>query len=154
MPLKMLLRNPVRLGRAPVVLFPKCVAKNEYWILKSAFSACVQLIIHFSPYFISAVNYIFCCPSVKPFHNANMIQTCGQLVKVAQSCLTLCDPVGYTVHGILQAGILEWIAFPFSRGSSQPRDWTQVSHITGRFFTSWATREALKDPFKNVLLDF
>ena len=47
-----------------------------------------------------------------------------------------------TVHGILQARILEWVAFPFSRGSSQPRDQTQVSHITGRFFTSWATREA------------
>ena len=43
-------------------------------------------------------------------------------VKVAQSCLTLCDPMDYTVRGILQARILEWIAFPFSRGSSQPRD--------------------------------
>ena len=43
-------------------------------------------------------------------------------LKVAQSCLTLCDPMDYTVHGILQARILEWVAFPFSRGSSQPRD--------------------------------
>ena len=42
----------------------------------------------------------------------------------------------YTVHGILQAKILEWVAFPFSRGSSQPRDWTQVSRIAGGFFTS------------------
>ena len=42
-------------------------------------------------------------------------------VKAAQSCLTLCDPTDYTVHGILQARILEWVAFPFSRGSSQPR---------------------------------
>ena len=41
-------------------------------------------------------------------------------VKVAQSCLTLCDPLGYTVHGILQARILEWVVFPFSRGSSDP----------------------------------
>ena len=48
----------------------------------------------------------------------------------------------WTLHGILQAGILEWVAFPFSRGSSQPRDRTQVSHIAGRLFTSWATREA------------
>ena len=63
-------------------------------------------------------------------------------VKVAQSCLTLCNPMDYTVHGILQARILEWVAFPFSRGSSQPREWTQVSRIAGRFFTSWATREA------------
>ena len=46
-----------------------------------------------------------------------------------------------TVHRILQARILEWVAFPFSRGSSQPRDRTQVSHIAGGFFTSWVTRE-------------
>ena len=46
-------------------------------------------------------------------------------VKVSQSCLTLCDPIDYTVHEILQARILEWEAYPFSRGSSQPRDWTQ-----------------------------
>ena len=57
-------------------------------------------------------------------------------VKVIQSCLTLCDPMGYTVHGILQARILEWVAVPFSRGSSQPRDQTQVPLIAGRFFTS------------------
>ena len=48
----------------------------------------------------------------------------------------------YTIHGILQARILEWVAFPFSRGSSQPRDWTQVSHIACEFFTNWVTREA------------
>ena len=63
-------------------------------------------------------------------------------VKVAQSCLTLCDPMSYTVNGILQARILEWVAFPFSRGSSQPRGRTQVSSIAGRFFTSWTIREA------------
>ena len=49
----------------------------------------------------------------------------------------------WTVHGILQARILEWVASPFSRGSSQPRDRTQVSCIAGRFFTNWAMREAL-----------
>ena len=48
-------------------------------------------------------------------------------MKVAQWCPTLCDPTDYTVHRILQARILEWVAFPFSRGSSQPRDQTQVS---------------------------
>ena len=57
-------------------------------------------------------------------------------VKVPQSCLTLCDPVDYIVHGILQTRILEWVAFPFSRRSSQLRDRTQVSCIAGRFFTS------------------
>ena len=53
----------------------------------------------------------------------------------------------YTVHGILQARILEWVAFPFSRGFSQPTDRTQVSHIA-EFFTSLATREApkMKEP--------
>ena len=67
-------------------------------------------------------------------------------VKVTQSCLTLCqtlcDTVDYTIHGILQARILERVAFPFTRGASQPKDRTQVSRIAGRFFTSWATREA------------
>ena len=62
-------------------------------------------------------------------------------VKVVQSCPTLCDPMNYTVHGILQARILEWVAFPFSRGSSQPKDQAQVSCMAGGFFTSGATRE-------------
>ena len=58
-------------------------------------------------------------------------------VKVAQSCLTLCDPMAYIVHEILQARILEWVVvFLFSKGSSQPRDQTQVSYIAGRFFTN------------------
>ena len=61
-------------------------------------------------------------------------------VKVAQWCLTLCDPWTCIVHGILQARILEWVAFPFFRGPSQPRDWTQVSRIAGGFFTVRATR--------------
>jgi len=56
-------------------------------------------------------------------------------VKVTQLCLTLCDPMDYTVHGILQARILEWVAFPFSRRSSQPRDQTEVPCIAGKFFT-------------------
>ena len=63
-------------------------------------------------------------------------------VKVTQSCLTLCDPMDYTVRRILQARILEWVAVPFPGGSSQPRDQTQISHIAGLFFTSWATSEA------------
>ena len=67
-------------------------------------------------------------------------------VLVAQSCLTLCDPMdhcpwGSSVHGIFQARILEWVVISFSRGSPQPRDWTQVSCIADRLFTFWATRE-------------
>ena len=69
------------------------------------------------------------------------------VLRVTQSCPTLCNPMGYSlpgssIHGILQARILEWVAIPFSRGSSQPRDWTKVSCIADRFFTIWATREA------------
>ena len=67
--------------------------------------------------------------------------------EVAQSCTTLCDPIdcsppGSSLHWILQARILERVAISFSRGSSQPRDRTQVSHIAGRRFNLWATREA------------
>ena len=66
--------------------------------------------------------------------------------EVAQLCPTLRDPMdsslpGSSVHGILQAIVLEWIAIPFSRGSSWPGDRTQVSHIVDRRFTIWATRE-------------
>ena len=63
-------------------------------------------------------------------------------VKVIQSCLIFCDPMvcTCTVRGILQARILKWVAFPFSRESSQPRNWTWASHIAGRLFTVWAPR--------------
>ena len=69
--------------------------------------------------------------------------------EVAQSCPTLCDPMDYSlpgssVHWIFQARVLEWVAISFSRGSSRPRDWTQVSHIVGRRFTIWATRENIE----------
>ena len=66
---------------------------------------------------------------------------------VAQLCQTLCNsmdcsPPGSPVHGDSQARILEWVSKPSSKGSPQPRDWTQVSHIAGRFFTIWVIREA------------
>ena len=66
---------------------------------------------------------------------------------VAQLCPTLCNPSdcspqGSSVYGILQARILEWVAIPFFRGSSSPRDLTQVSCIAGGLFTIWANREA------------
>ena len=74
---------------------------------------------------------------------------CGKPLKwseVAQSCLTLCDPMDCSlpgsIHEIFQARILEWVAISFSRGSSWPRDRTWVSRIAGRHFTVWATREA------------
>ena len=66
---------------------------------------------------------------------------------VALLCPTVCDPMdcslpGFSTHGILQARILDWVAIPFSRGSSWPRDWALVSCIAAWFFTIWATREA------------
>ena len=75
-------------------------------------------------------------------------------VLVAQSCPTLCDlmdysPPGSSVHGILQARILEWVAMPFSRGSSL-KDRTWVSRNEGRFFTVWATREETEKKKKKI----
>ena len=92
---------------------------------------------------------LFCC-SVPPYcfllHWINIISSESES-EVAQSCLTLCDPMdrslsGSSVHGIFQARVLEWIAISFSRRSSHPRNRTQVSCIAGRRFTVWATREA------------
>ena len=77
-----------------------------------------------------------------PYLNGFFGSKCKCEWKTLSRVTTLCNPIDYTVHGILQARILKWAAFPFSRGSSQPKDWTQVSHIAGRFFTSWAPREA------------
>ena len=76
--------------------------------------------------------------------------------EVAQSCPTLCDPTdcslwGSSVHGIFQARVLKWVAICFSRESSRPRDWTQVSPIAGRRFTIRAIREAHE--FEQILGD-
>ena len=80
---------------------------------------------------------------------------------VVQFCLTLCDPMdcsppGSSAYGILQARILKWVAISFSRGSSGPRDQTQVSHIAGKRFYLCTTREALKlviiDPILQMIL--
>ena len=84
-------------------------------------------------------SYTYVCISISIY-----VYTC---VLVVQSCLTLWDPMdcslsGSSVHGILQARILDWVAIPFSKGSSQPRSRTQVSCTAGRFFIIWVTREA------------
>ena len=70
----------------------------------------------------------------------------NQYCSVAQSRLSLCNPMdcslpGSSIHGILQARILEWVAISYSRGSSQPRDQTRISYIASRFFPVWATRK-------------
>ena len=91
---------------------------------------------------LHAPNRTFSKPScghlASKMFSAGMISV--QFSSVAQSCPSLCDPMdcslpGFTDHGIFQGGVLEWVAFSFSRGSSQPRDRTQVSHIVGRRFT-------------------
>ena len=96
---------------------------------------------HFAKY-----SYFKYVASFNP-HSIPMSRYYAVLCLVTQSYPTLCDPMncsppGSSVHGILQARIVEWVAMPSSRGSFQPKDRTQVSHIVGRFFTIGATREA------------
>ena len=79
---------------------------------------------------------------ISPWGPTKSFMKVKEKVKVAQ-CLTLCHPMDYTVHGIFQVRILEWVAVPFSRGSSQARDWTQFSCIAGGFSTSIKPRKYL-----------
>ena len=87
------------------------------------------------------------CHCLTPFLLCTRSSWCAVLCLVAQSCPTLCDPMdcsppGSSIHGILQARILEQVTMPSSRASSQPKDRTQVSHIADGFFSIWATRGA------------
>ena len=106
--------------------------------------------------------YLFCVPLMTMMLN---IFSCAcwpfmcllwkRVLCESESCLVVpdcCNPMCYTVYGILQARILEWVAFPFFRESSQLRDQTQVSCIAGRFFTNWVTREAHLSPLPNFKL--
>ena len=97
--------------------------------------------------FLKTSNYPKTCHTNFPGAQNVSFSTLNSLCEVAQSCPTLCDPMdcklpASSVRGIFQARVLEWVAISFSRGSSQPRDQTQVSCIAGRCFTIWATREA------------
>ena len=117
---------------------------NFYWSIV-ALQCFVNLLYNFyCESTISTVNQPYICvgsPSYLGHHRA--VSRFPELhSEVAQSRLTLRDPMDCTVHGILQSRILEWIAFPFSRGSFQPRNGTGVSCIAGGFFTNWAKREA------------
>ena len=105
-----------------------CISKSN---AKLEFYLCLQ-------YFPSVL------ASFRLFKHASPMSLTAVVVWVAQSCPTLCDPMdcsppGSSVHGILQARILEWVAIPFSRVSSPPGDWTQVSCTAGSFCTVWAT---------------
>ena len=95
--------------------------------------------------FTSILSYQFCTLPLNQILISDCVCVC---VLVAQSSLTLWDPINYSlpgssVHGIFQAKVLEWVAIPFSRASSQPRNQTGVFCISGRFFTVWATSEAI-----------
>ena len=90
-------------------------------------------------------------------YNSSEEETIFNESEVAQSCPTLCDPEdcslpGSSVRGVLQAIILEWVAISFSRGCSQPRDQTRISHIAGRHFTLWASREDFNWGGQEILL--
>ena len=94
----------------------------------------------------------FLCMSCNVFNHLSstdslIIPPCAVLCLVTQSFPTLCHPMDCSLPGSsIQARILEWIDMPSSRRPSQSRDWTQISHIAGRFFTLWATRESLTVP--------
>ena len=94
---------------------------------------------------LSLGRYSFSCSPLPGMRLAIQHSEWKAKAKVALSCLTLWDFMDYTDLGILQARILEWVAFPFSRESCQPRNWTQVSHIAGRFFIDWAIWEAYSE---------
>ena len=87
-------------------------------------------------------NYLTSSPDFLKNLKVSLISWLKVKVKISQSRQTLCNSMDYTVHGILQARILKWVSFPFSREHSQPRDRIWVSPIAGGFFTSWASREA------------
>ena len=104
-------------------------------------------LVEISSMWAGNLNYFFHCYNPSSWYNES-----GKKKKKWKllSCVQL---FATPVHGILQARILEWAAFPFSRGSSQPRDWIQVSHIAGGSFTNWAIRDAQKERCFNPVLN-
>ena len=106
--------------------------------------AIVIIFLFFVHWLWKLINFFYYCDYITIIH----LKPLYHESEVTQSCPTLCDPMdcslsGSSVHGIFQAKVLEWIAISFSRGSSRPRNRTQVSRIAGRRFTVWATREAV-----------
>ena len=102
--------------------------RQRFWIIYLLCSWCLSMLIHLNKHVLNWAE-----SEVK--------------VKLSQSCPTLWDPMGYTFHGILQARIRDWVAIPFSRVSSQPRDQTCISCVfcNGKWILyCWATREAWK----------
>ena len=132
-----LIKQSIYICIDPVILF---LAKNPKKLLHCFIRECIRCLLGAaSEPFILMGPLVTLRPSEVP---GNL--PCTEFVttmksEVTQSCTTLCDPMdcsppGSSIHGILQARILEWVSISFSRGSSQPRDRTQVSRIGGRRF--------------------
>ena len=142
----------LRLAAAVVVQPPSHVGLSAApWTaaLKAPLSSTVsQSLLKFMPDESAMLSnhLVLCCPLLlSPSISTSMSLSCDWLL-VTQSCPTLCHPMecsppGSSVHGVLQARKLEWVAIPFSRETSQPRARTRVSHTAGRFFTIWTTRK-------------
>ena len=94
---------------------------------------------------ISFMSRVFSRTTIQDGYSSNFYIVCKKVNLL--SCVRLCDPMDcsppvFSIHGIFQAWVLQWVAISFCRGSSRPRNWTRVSHIAGRRFTIWATRES------------
>ena len=131
----------------PVTIIPHCsfsiLQLSSLFVNSIIISFFLQCVIHRKRTLACSAEFLFLCALHRAWH---VVCVCV-CVKSFQSLLTLCDSMdrslpGSSVPGILQARVLEWVAI-FSRGSSQPGNWTRISRISGRRFTVWATREAL-----------
>ena len=128
-----------------IVLSWRQCPRADHRPMKQGWKAELKQILSISDHVTSGVSkhqYLGTCPVAKQMKES----VCA---KSLQSCLILCDPMdcnppGSSVHEIVQARILEWVAVPISRGSSWSRDQTWVSCFAGRFFTIWATMDAQK----------
>ena len=150
-----------------IIVDGNCILAKFFWKVESPVSSYLHLQMAVQPWWtglVSRFQDLSLCVAESTTNSSALflahkllhsllrsyLQWCLKFSSVAQSCPTLCDPHGL-LHGILQARILEWVAFPLSRGSSRPRNQTRVSCIAGGFFTNWALRLSLQ---KNNFLIF
>ena len=121
-----------------------CLA--ETWVVITVTAICMELLLC-SRYDMKALHPLTLLILTPTFGLGTLSELVSESRSIAQSYLTLCNPMdcsrpGSSVHGILQTRRVEWVTIPFYRGSSQPRGRTQVFHFAGRFLTIWSTREA------------
>ena len=129
------------------------VLRERQWIIINVTRWWLHSHLLFQMCFLAWVNqhipwYLLCSWAIDPEKAFCSVCLCVCACSIARSCPTLCNPLdcslsGFSVHGIFQASILQWVAISYSRGSSWPKAWTQVSCIVSRFFTFWATRCSL-----------